>query len=147
MWYICAAFEMYKCIWSADVFYIYRQNRTAPGHILGRAQQRPNAPVPERLNAVNNSILRMLVHMSMFLGANRDSQVLVYTNSNKSLVKIAKFNKIIIKGFGWMHVYCNFGVWMCITSTTAVIQILLLLLLYLSSTSMNVSIKTYMNII
>ena len=37
-----------------------------------------------------------------------------------------------------MHVYCNIGLWMCVTSTTAVIQILLLLLLYLSVTSMNV---------
>ena len=47
-----------------------------------------------------------------------------------------------------MDVYCNFGVWMCITSSTAVIQNLLpLLLSRLSATSMNVSIKTYMNII
>ena len=44
-----------------------------------------------------------------------------------------------------MHVYCNIGVWMCITSSTAVIQILLpFLLSRLSATSMNVSSKTYM---
>lgn len=52
-----------------------RQDKTAPGHILGSAQQCSRIPVPERLNATCNSILRMLVHSSMYLGANRDSEV------------------------------------------------------------------------
>ena len=46
-----------------------REN-TAAGHMLGAANTRPNNPIPERkMSSLNTTILRMLTHLSMHIGA------------------------------------------------------------------------------
>ncbi|XP_060085808.1 E3 ubiquitin-protein ligase RNF213-like [Ylistrum balloti] len=51
-------------------------DRTKPGHILGRADQRTDIIVDERkMTAVSCAILRFLTHISMLLGTNENPQV------------------------------------------------------------------------
>jgi len=49
---------------------------TRHGHIIGAAQVR--VPAPERqMTAASSSVVRLLLHMSMFLGATESPQVVV----------------------------------------------------------------------
>ena len=55
---------------------LHRQDKTAPGHVLGPADKRSKIPAPERdLSASATSILRTLVHMTLLLGSNTDPKV------------------------------------------------------------------------
>jgi len=46
------------------------------GHRLGAAQQLTTQPVPERqLSPAQTSVLRLLTHMALYLGANNNPQV------------------------------------------------------------------------
>ncbi|CAG2239384.1 RNF213 [Mytilus edulis] len=48
---------------------------TDTGHILGRAKYRNLAPFPERsLKPVNCAIMKLLLHMAMYIGANNNAQ-------------------------------------------------------------------------
>ncbi|XP_033741837.1 E3 ubiquitin-protein ligase rnf213-alpha-like [Pecten maximus] len=52
-------------------------DKTKPGHILGRADQRTDVVVGERaMNPVSCAILRLLTHISMLLGTNENPQVI-----------------------------------------------------------------------
>jgi len=59
------------------VLYSARDN-TRRGHILGAAPQ-TRIPSPERqMSAASTSVVRLLLHMSMYLGATESPQVSVY---------------------------------------------------------------------
>ena len=54
----------------------YRVDRTETGHVLGRATKLGPITAPERkLNRASFSILRLLTHLSMYVGANINAQV------------------------------------------------------------------------
>ncbi|XP_076109129.1 E3 ubiquitin-protein ligase rnf213-alpha-like [Mytilus galloprovincialis] len=50
---------------------------TDTGHILGRAKYRNLAPFPERsLKPVNCAVMKLLLHMAMYIGANNNAQAI-----------------------------------------------------------------------
>jgi len=54
-----------------------REDRTQPGHILGRANRRVVVAQTERkMTPVGCTTLRLLTHIAMLLGANENPQVL-----------------------------------------------------------------------
>jgi hypothetical protein len=58
------------------VSFLFRIDRTETGHVLGRAAKLGPISAPERkLNRATFSILRLLTHISMYIGANTNSGV------------------------------------------------------------------------
>ena len=58
-------------------------DNTRRGHIIGAAQVR--APAPERqMTAASTAVVRLLLHMSMYLGATESPQVFVSFDSYKN---------------------------------------------------------------
>ena len=56
--------------------FVFRNDRTETGHVLGRAAKLGPISAPERkLNRATFSILRLLTHISMYIGANTNSVV------------------------------------------------------------------------
>ena len=54
----------------------YRGDRTQPVHILGKPDQQPHTPAPERgMTPAGTALMRCLLHLSMYLGANQHTQV------------------------------------------------------------------------
>ena len=49
-------------------------DQTRPGHILGEARQRSEAP-NRQMTSVQSCLLRLLTHLAMLLGAAQDPQV------------------------------------------------------------------------
>ena len=65
------------CIGLNGYDFLFRQDTTETGHILGPAAARGEGHVQERaLSSVHCSCLRLLTHMSMYLGAANDPQVM-----------------------------------------------------------------------
>jgi len=66
--------ELFTCL---CLFTLYSAaDNTRRGHILGAAQVRN--PAPERqMTAASTSVVRLLLHMSMYLGATESPQVFV----------------------------------------------------------------------
>ena len=61
------------------MYFLSSDDATQRGHILGQPQKR--APNPERrMSPASTAILRMLLHMSMYLSSLEDPQV---NNSNQ----------------------------------------------------------------
>lgn len=61
-----------------DIIYIFffRVDTTDTGHILGQAKYRNLAPFPERsLKPVNCAVMKLLLHMAMYIGTNNNAQV------------------------------------------------------------------------
>lgn len=57
-------------------FFQLRFDTTDTGHILGRAKNLNAIPYPERkLNRANCAILKFMLHMAMYIGANKNIQV------------------------------------------------------------------------
>ena len=57
----------------------YRIDSTLTGHILGRAEVRGQGPIPERtMSPVYTAAVRLILHMSLFLGAGENLQVFIY---------------------------------------------------------------------
>ena len=57
--------------------YFRRGDRTSTGHVLGNPQTRPLAAVPERtMSPVVLSVVRLLMHSSMIMGACTDPAVI-----------------------------------------------------------------------
>jgi hypothetical protein len=55
---------------------IFRRDNTLTGHILGRAQVRGQGPKPERtLTPAYTATIRLILHMSMFIGVGTNPQV------------------------------------------------------------------------
>jgi len=53
-----------------------REDKTQPGHILGRANKRGKATHSERsMTPVGCATLRLFTHIAMILGANENTQV------------------------------------------------------------------------
>ena len=62
----------------------FRNDRTETGHILGRAAKLGPISAPERkLNRTTFSILRLLTHISMYIGANTNPVVNIITRKQK----------------------------------------------------------------
>jgi hypothetical protein len=58
-----------------ETYYLRRDN-TLTGHILGRAQVRGQGPKPERtLTPAYTATIRLILHMSMFIGVGTNPQV------------------------------------------------------------------------
>ena len=57
-------------------FFFHRIDTTDSGHILGRADHLNDVPFPERnLKRANCAIMKLLLHMAMYIGANNNLQV------------------------------------------------------------------------
>ena len=64
--------------------FLFRIDRTETGHVLGRAAKLGPISAPERkLNRTTFSILRLLTHISMYIGANTNPVVNIITRKQK----------------------------------------------------------------
>lgn len=74
---------------SDNLFLFSSHDRTETGHILGRATQMAPVSAPERkLNRASFAVLRLLTHISMYVGANVNIEV------RYKIKKITKITKI-----------------------------------------------------
>ena len=61
-----------------DPFKLFRADRTKTGHALGPPDSRPTTPEPQRnLNPIICSLLRIIMHSAMVMGACRNPQVTI----------------------------------------------------------------------
>ena len=62
--------------WSRIFVYYCRTDFSQPGHILGSPSERSTQAISERnLSPSSNTLLRVLTHMAMFIGANEHIEV------------------------------------------------------------------------
>ena len=82
------------------------------GHIIGAAQVR--VPAPERqMTAASMSVVRLLLHMSMFLGATESPQVVISFSRMKLEIVCVRAHVHLC---GWVCVYhheATVGVMLC----------------------------------
>ncbi|XP_060590404.1 E3 ubiquitin-protein ligase RNF213-like [Ruditapes philippinarum] len=105
-----------KCLCGADIrgesFMMQRGNepdngsdRSQKGHCLGSPEDRQPGPVPERsLSALQNALLKCLLHLSMYLGCG---------HSQNDVSVMVKQQPDSIQTFIWDHILVDFEDLMC----------------------------------
>jgi hypothetical protein len=95
--------------------FLFRIDRTETGHVLGRAAKLGPISAPERkLNRATFSILRLLTHISMYIGANTNSGVNIIKKYPKTTQGCCGHDRMVV-GFianyaisAYHHLRCEF---------------------------------------
>lgn len=72
----------------------FRDDRSRSGHILGSTTDRDMEVTAERkLSPISNAVLRLITHLTMFIGANYNLEVSTYHINFTCLLELCFFNK------------------------------------------------------